>query len=186
MPYAGFSADEQADCELLLKLAVRFLSAPGGSLPENGSTAEDQLTSNPLACFIDLMPHPHARPLPPLPLKLNLSALKVPSSRLFKQVDEREESVLLAAWRRFGPNNFVLHSFAALNDGVPEGAAYAHGVFPLASRLFNHSCCPTAWPAFVVRNKKLCMEVRALVDIPQGEEVCIAIGPGLRTDLASR
>jgi hypothetical protein len=83
---------------------------------------------------------------------------------LFKQANESEESVLLAAWKRFGPNNFVLHFFAA------------HGVFPLASRLFNHSCYPTAWQAFVVRNKGLCMEVRALVKIPQSEEVCFAIG----------
>jgi len=182
VPYTGLPADEQADCELLLKLAVHCFSAPDvrqAALLEDGSLGEDQLATNPLACFIDLIPHPHARPLPPLPPKLDLSAVKVPSSRLFKQVDDSEESVLLAAWKRFGPNNFVLHSFAALNSGVTEGAAYAHGIFPLASRLFNHSCYPTAWPAFVVRNKKLCMEVRALVDIPQGEEVCFAIGVDL-------
>ena len=81
--------------------------------------------------------------------------MNVPSLTLYKQVNESEELVLLAAWKRFGPNNFVLHSFAALNGGVAE-AAYAHGIFPLASRLFNHSCYPMAWPAFVVRNKRLC------------------------------
>ena len=176
-PYIGLPADEQADCELLLKLAICCLSAPDVrqvALLEDGTLGEDQLASNPLACFIDLIPHPQARPLPPLPPKLDISAVNLPSSTLFKQVNEVEESVLLAAWKRFGPNNFVLHSFAALNGGVAEGAAYAHGVFPLASRLFNHSCYPTAWPAFVVRNKRLCMEVRALVNIPQGEEVCVS------------
>jgi SET domain len=190
VPYTGLPADEQADCELLLKLAVCYLSAPDVrqiALLENGSLGEDQLASNPLACFIDLIPHPHARPLPPLPPKLDLSAMKVPSSRLFQQIHESEESVLLAAWKRFGPNNFVLHSFAALNDGVATGATYAHGVFPLASRLFNHSCYPTAWPAFVVRDKGICMEVRALVDIPQDEEVCFAIEVDSGwTDLDSR
>ena len=181
-PYIGLPADEQADCELLLKLAMCCLSAPDVrqvALLEDGILGEDQLASNPLACFIDLIPHPHARPLPPLPPKLEISAVNLPSSTLFKQTDDSGESVLLAAWKRFGPNNFVLHSFAALNGGVVEGAAYAHGVFPLASRLFNHSCYPTAWPVFVVRNKRLCMEVRALVDIPQGEEVCFAIGADL-------
>jgi hypothetical protein len=182
VPYTRLPADEQADCELLLKLAVHYLSVPDVcqiAIPQEGSLGEDQLASNPLACFFDLVPHPHARLLPPLPPKLDLSALKLPSSRLFKQIDESEESVLLAAWKRFGPNNFVLHSFAALNDGVAEGAAYAHGIFPLASHLFNHSCYPTAWPAFVVRNRKPCMEVRALVDIPQGEEVCFAVSADL-------
>lgn len=180
-PYTRLPADEQADCELLLKLGIRCLSAP--DIPqvaflEDGSLGEDHLASNPLACFIDLIPHPHARPLPPFPPKLDLSAVETSASRLFKQTNRNGESVLLAAWKRFGPNNFVLHSFAALNNGVTEGAAYAHGVFPLASRLFNHSCSPKAWPAFVVRNKELCMEVRALVDIPSGEEVC----PVMRAD----
>ena len=182
VPYTRLPADEQADCELLLKLAIRCLSAPDirqVAVLEDGSLGEDQLASNPLACYIDLIPHPHARPLPPLPPKLDLSAVEAPSSRLFKQIDGNEESVLLAVWKRFGPNNFVLHSFAALNNGFAEGAAYAHGVFPLASRLFNHSCYPKAWPAFVVRNKEPCMEVRALVDIPPGEEVCSGIGADL-------
>jgi hypothetical protein len=165
----SFSADEQADCELLLKLAVGCLSAPDvrqAALPKDGSLGENQLASNPFACFIDLIPHPHSRLLPPLPPKLDISAVNVPSSTLFKQANESEESVLLAAWKRFGPNNLVLRSFAALNGGAAE-AAYAHGIFPLASRLFNHSCYPTAWPAFVVRDKRLRMEVRVLVNLPQ-------------------
>ena len=181
-PYIGLPADEQADCELLLKLAICYLSAPDVrqvALLEDGILEEDRLASNPLACFIDLIPHPHARPLPPFPPKVDISSVNLPSSTIFKQTNESGESVLLAAWKRFGPNNFVLHSFAALNGGVTEGAAYAHGVFPLASRLLNHSCYPTAWPAFVVRNKRLCMEVRALVNIPQGEEVCFTIGADL-------
>jgi SET and MYND domain-containing protein len=185
IPYTELPADEQADCELLLKLAVRFLSVPDihQVAPKDGSLGEDQLVSNALACFIDLIPHPHARPLPPLPPKLDLSVVKVP---LFRQMNNNEESILLAVWRRFGPNNFVMHSFAALNDGVAEGAAYAHGVFSLASRLFNHSCCPTAWPAFILRNKRPYVEVRALVDIPQGEEVCFVLGTNLGPDFTSR
>jgi hypothetical protein len=111
---------------LLFVCARRPPSRPsGGWKPRRGPTG-----FQPTACFIDLIPHPHARPLPPLPPKLDLSAVKVPSSRLFKQVDESEESVLLAAWKRFGPNNFVLHSFAALNDGVARGSGIRTWSFP--------------------------------------------------------
>jgi hypothetical protein len=135
VPYARLPADG-------LKLAVGCLSAPDVrqvALPEDGSLGENQLASNPLACFIDLILHPHSRLLPPLPPKLDVSAVNVPSSTLFKQANESEESVVFAAWKRFGPNNPVLHSFAALNAGAAGAAdaAYAHGIFPLASCLFK-------------------------------------------------
>jgi hypothetical protein len=82
VPYTRLPADEQADCELLLKLAVGCLSASDVrqvALPEDGSLGENQLASNPLACFIDLIPYPHSKPLPPLPAKLDVSAVNVRS-----------------------------------------------------------------------------------------------------------
>ncbi|KAI1793397.1 SET domain-containing protein [Ganoderma leucocontextum] len=77
------------------------------------------------------------------------------------------ETVALAEdlYTRFGNNNFVLHSHLD---------SYAHGVFPLASRLFNHSCVPNAACKYVITPAELVkMEVVALREIDEGEEVTI-------------
>ena len=66
-------------------------------------------------------------------------------------------------YARFGNNNFVLPSH--LNS-------YAHGVYPLASRLFNHSCVPNAACKYMITpTEPVTMEVVALQNIPEGEEV---------------
>ncbi|KAL4258231.1 MUB1/samB family protein [Pleurotus pulmonarius] len=66
---------------------------------------------------------------------------------------------------RFGNNNFTIHSH--LNS-------FAHGIFPLASRLFNHSCAPNAAARYkLVQGQVVTMEVVALRDIPEEEEICI-------------
>ncbi|KAF9493182.1 SET domain-containing protein [Pleurotus eryngii] len=70
-----------------------------------------------------------------------------------------------ALYNRFGNNNFTIHSH--LNS-------FAHGIFPLASRLFNHSCAPNAAARYkLVQGQAVTMEVVALRDIPEGEEICI-------------
>ncbi|KAI0632340.1 SET domain-containing protein [Trametes polyzona] len=79
----------------------------------------------------------------------------------------RSESLSLAKelYSRFGNNNFVVHSH--LNS-------YAHGVFPLASRLFNHSCVPNAACKYLIKPREpVTMEVVALRDIAEGEEITI-------------
>ena len=100
-----------------------------------------------------------------------LDLLKVPRSDGFvphlclSRAAQTSETVSLAEdlYSRFGNNNFVLHSH--LN-------AYAHGVFPLASRLFNHSCVPNAACKYMLtRSEPVRMEVVALRDINEGEEV---------------
>jgi len=66
-------------------------------------------------------------------------------------------------YSRFGNNNFAIHSH--LNT-------VGHGIFPLASRLFNHSCVPNAAAKFILSpSKPVTMEVVALRDISAGEEV---------------
>ncbi|TFY65665.1 hypothetical protein EVG20_g5424 [Dentipellis fragilis] len=66
---------------------------------------------------------------------------------------------------RFGNNNFVLSSH--MNP-------YAHGIFPLASRFFNHSCVPNAAAKYIMKTgEPVTMAVVALRDIPAGEEVAI-------------
>ena len=64
---------------------------------------------------------------------------------------------------RFGNNNFTIHSH--LNS-------IAHGIFPLASRLFNHSCVANAACKYVLTSgSTVAMEVVALKAVPAGAEV---------------
>ncbi|CAL1713172.1 unnamed protein product [Somion occarium] len=66
---------------------------------------------------------------------------------------------------RFGNNNFVLHSH--LNT-------FAHGVYPLASRLFNHSCIPNCVVKYrITRGEPVKMEIVSLHEIAAGEEITI-------------
>lgn len=64
---------------------------------------------------------------------------------------------------RSGNNNFAIHSHLT---------TIAHGIFPLASRLFNHSCLPNAAARYVLRRgQSVRMEIVALREIKATEEV---------------
>lgn len=66
-------------------------------------------------------------------------------------------------YSRFGNNNFAVHSHLT---------TIGHGIFPLASRLFNHSCVPNAAAKFIFSpSEPVTMQVVALRDISPGEEV---------------
>lgn len=66
-------------------------------------------------------------------------------------------------YSRFGNNNFSMHSHLT---------TFGHGIFPLASRLFNHACVPNAAAKYKLsRSEPVTMEVVALRDIVEGEEV---------------
>lgn len=78
-------------------------------------------------------------------------------------VDSRVSEAADDIYARFSNNNFVLHSHLT---------SYAHGVFPLASRLFNHSCYPNCVTKYVIDpTNVVTMEVVAIRHIAQGEEV---------------
>ncbi|KAF8134782.1 hypothetical protein K438DRAFT_1640448, partial [Mycena galopus ATCC 62051] len=95
-----------------------------------------------------LLPGPVELPLPPI-----ACSTRIP------------ESVVRDIYRRFGNNNFVIHSHLT---------TFGHGVFPLASRLFNHSCLPNAAAKYVLSGSNLPqMEVVALREIAQEEEICL-------------
>jgi hypothetical protein len=66
-------------------------------------------------------------------------------------------------YSRFGNNNFAIHSHLT---------TIGHGIFPLASRLFNHSCIPNAAAKFILSPPEpVTMVVVALRDISPDEEV---------------
>ena len=66
-------------------------------------------------------------------------------------------------YSRFGNNNFAIHSHLT---------SIGHGIFPIASRLFNHSCVPNVAPKYIFHeDQSVAMEIVALRDILPGEEV---------------
>jgi hypothetical protein len=108
-----------------------------------------QLGTNPLMCMLALIPqtdpHKNSVALPNMARPLG-------------------ESLSANLYARFPNNNFLLHSH--LN------AAYAQGVYPVASRTLNHSCVPNAAPKFVLEEGKIPrMDVVALATIDEGQEV---------------
>lgn len=68
-------------------------------------------------------------------------------------------------YARFGNNNFAIQSHLY---------TVGHGIFPNASRFFNHSCMPNAAAKYIFSEAQpVTMEVIALSDIEMGEEICI-------------
>lgn len=143
--YSALTTHDQVDALLLTQLV-----AEPGVWRANYKNADD-----PFSLFLGLLTGPGGYgPVPPLVPPLALST-----------ADQTEEvrGWAQGLYTRFGNNNFVLHSH--LNS-------YAHGIFPLASRLFNHSCVPNAACKYIITpSEPVKMQVVALNDIAEGEEV---------------
>ncbi|EIW81423.1 SET domain-containing protein [Coniophora puteana RWD-64-598 SS2] len=103
-----------------------------------------------LSTFLSLLPRPDIANPPPI-CAMNGRAGTIPDvNDLFS---------------RFSNNNFAVHSHLT---------TVAHGVFPLASRLFNHSCLPNAAARYILSEDAAPrMEIVALQDIGAGEEICV-------------
>ncbi|OAX38145.1 SET domain-containing protein [Rhizopogon vinicolor AM-OR11-026] len=110
-----------------------------------------------LSTFMSLLPGPQ-HGSPPIACPMSVSV-------------EVHQS-LEALFSRSGNNNFAVHSHLT---------TIAHGIFPLASRLFNHSCLPNAAARYVIRQgQPVHMEVVALRQINASEEICISyVDPAL-------
>ncbi|KAJ8080528.1 hypothetical protein PM082_017361 [Marasmius tenuissimus] len=110
---------------------------------------------SPLYTLMSLLPGPSVPPHPPILTKSSLA-------------DER----IQALYECFGNNNFSVHS---------HFNTYAHGIFPLASRLFNHSCVPNAAAKYTITpGSPVRMDIVALRSIADGEEICLPyIDPAL-------
>ncbi len=106
-------------------------------------------TSSALAVFMSLLPGPVEVTTPPI----------CPSG------SSPSPETLQSIFSRFGNNNFAMHS---------HFNTFGHGIFPLASRLFNHSCIPNAAAKYIISpSQPPKMDVIALGKINPGEEVCI-------------
>jgi hypothetical protein len=130
--------------EKLDSLLLNHLLAQVSS-PTTTSTTDE---SSPVEIFRSLLPGPtFDRNIPPV------CGFKPPV----------QPDSISSLYSRFGNNNFAIHSH--LNT-------IGHGIFPLASRLFNHSCVPNAAARYIFSAvNPIIMEVVALRNISSGEEV---------------
>jgi hypothetical protein len=104
--------------------------------------------SSTLMTFLSLLPGPGHQAVPPF---------------CGQQSSPIAANTVSDFFARFANNNFVVQSH--LNT-------FAHGVFPLASRLFNHSCVPNAAVKYdISRSRAVDMHVIALSDIAIGDQV---------------
>ncbi|KAJ7784556.1 hypothetical protein B0H16DRAFT_1492964 [Mycena metata] len=105
--------------------------------------------NDPLNSITSLLPGPSNLPVPPV-------AYASPRISIAEVKDW---------YAKFGNNNFVIHSHLT---------TFGHGIFPLASRLFNHSCLPNAAAKYILSpSNPPKMEVVALRDISPEEEICL-------------
>lgn len=107
--------------------------------------------------------HPMTTFLNLLQTKSTFRSPPIPSLEKSKPI---AQDVLDRLYSRFGNNNFMIHSHLT---------SVGCGVFPLASRLFNHSCSPNAVVAYAFGRDAVEMHVRSIGDIKTGDEVVIDV-----------
>ncbi|KAF8340702.1 uncharacterized protein EI90DRAFT_3036532 [Cantharellus anzutake] len=137
-------------CHLLLE---HFSDLGGGALQQgieigaNGGTVEHISERNVL---LSLLPHPEPQQSPPLPLFL---------------AKEHSHELIQALSSRSVNNDWVIYSSSLHPIG--------HGVFPRASRYFNHSCSPSAVQVYTFDEAGPIMHIKALKNLSAGEEITV-------------
>lgn len=117
-------------------------------IAELSSNVFSDVRAKQLSTFMSLLPGPQHGP-PPIACPMSVGV----------EVHQNLE----ALFSRSGNNNFAVYNHLT---------TIAHGVFPLASRLFNHSCLPNAVAKYLIRQgEPVRMEVVALREIRATEEV---------------
>ncbi|KAK7690039.1 hypothetical protein QCA50_006684 [Cerrena zonata] len=143
--YQALSVNEKVDAVLLSQVLIQLY--PNDQFDLTPSTDGDPLA----ATFSDLLES--SAQVDPPPLCRTSKSAAVPRDTIRK------------IFSRFGNNNFILHSH--LNT-------YAHGVYPMASRFFNHSCTPNCVAKYIIAPQQVVkMELVALHNIAAGDELTI-------------
>jgi len=153
--YQSLSQDERVDAILLSHLIAENIPNDAQAVPVSSDGS--------FSTFLELMKTDHAwSKMPP-----------ICGDEMMARPELR--GIAEDLFCRFGKNNFIVHSH--LNS-------YAHGIFPLASRLFNHACIPNAAAKYIISmTEPVRMEVVALDHIAVGEEVLINyLDPALPCD----
>ncbi|KZO97035.1 hypothetical protein CALVIDRAFT_597766 [Calocera viscosa TUFC12733] len=153
------------DVLLVLQLvAILYSTSEAQDLIPRGVTDPPTLPIdffNPASVFAHLLPAKDPPRFPvPYPFFPLVSDLPRPGQR-------HRDKILLYLASRFHNNNFGCWT----SDMEP----LADGIFPVASRLFNHSCRPNCVVIYEITEEKgLVMELKAIRPIAKGEEVTIS------------
>lgn len=135
----------QTDAFLLSHLLAEY----GQRLSLDGCPSSEDMR-DPLATFTSLLPFS------------DVSQDHPPDICTVERADKVSPDIIKALFNRFSNNNFIIHSHLS-----PVG----HGIFPVASRLFNHSCMPNAIVSYEFLPQGVQILVRTLTDIKSGDEV---------------
>lgn len=141
----ALSGSEDLDALLANQLVTEMF-------PKDSYVYEQTNDGSPFSIFMNLLKHPQA----------NVTSTSSYPSR-DRVIYGTPLTMADEVRSRFPNNNFMIHSHLT---------PYAIGVFPLASRLFNHSCTPNAVAKFtIIRGEPVQMDVIALRTIDSDEEV---------------
>ena len=144
-PTSGFRA--LSDTEDLDALLAQQVVAE--MFPKDTYAYQERNDGSPFSVFMNLMKHPMSN------TPLQTSRDRVMYGNPLSMAEEVRS--------RFANNNFMIHSHLT---------PYAMGIFPLASRLFNHSCVPNAVVKFIITpGERVRMDVVALRAINIDDEV---------------
>lgn len=136
---------QQTDAMLLSHLVADH----GTRASQQKLPTEVEDLSDPLLTFLALLPFDSPDQVPPV----------CPTGKNGPKLDMQKVHYM---YERFGNNNFVVHSHLD---------AIAHGIFPLSSRLLNHSCEPNSIVTYILGGSRMQMEVKVLTKVKRGDEV---------------
>ena len=167
--YSVLDERERMDALLLSSLISRVVLSGRTNelqrlLGDDDGMGSSKDNADPLATFADL-----------LPFSNDLSHMSVPpicplSSKVRRKQQVPSDANAAALYARFSNNNFVIHA--------EDLTAIAHGIFPRASRMFNHSCTPNAWVVYEFREGLgVTASVRAGRALANDEEVSESSAP---------
>ncbi|GJJ13275.1 hypothetical protein Clacol_007526 [Clathrus columnatus] len=148
--YRGLTNSEQ----LHVLLLTHLIAEHGSILHETFSTldqvGEDAGTLDPIKTLLSLLPQN----------KYEQLTYDIPLRNV-------NNDLISHLSRRFSNNNFTIH--------CSRLDVFAHGIFPLASRFFNHSCFPSAVPIYtpLEGSGTIEMRIKVLRDLDPGDEVRI-------------
>lgn len=149
--FTSSSEQMQTDSLLLSRTIIEHFPSTKAS-DSSSSNLSSPLSPN-VEVILSLLPHPSPGEIPPLPKSVSTAPHPIdPTKRLADEL-----------WTRTMNNHWVIYS--------SELTPIAHGIYPTASRAFNHSCLPSAIPVYVYGDEGAEMQVRGLKVLQAGEEV---------------
>lgn len=149
--YKALTGDEKLHALLLTHLIAGHETTLNETYSRwNQESSSNEYSLEPIKCLLSLLPKAKDESSP--------AARSIPLQRT-------NANLTLYLSRRFANNNFTIHCSRLIT--------FAHGVFPLASRFFNHSCFPSAVAVYTSSsdNEGVEMNIKIIRDLNPDDEV---------------